>query len=137
MLTINLNQMCWCSILFLFTTSQWGTWLLEGKASKDIQPGLYWKLAWPPIIYTSALKIVPLVAGIYSTGFVKCFDIAVVCSFWISPVICESNKKITILFTVLNAFFKVLTFASDKSLRDLIINMDDSDQVYRFPYIVL
>ena len=41
-------------------------------------------------IYTSALKIVPLVVRIYSTGFVKCFDAAVFCSFWISPVRCDT-----------------------------------------------
>ena len=42
-------------------------------------PGLYWKITWPPLIHTFALKIVPLVVRVYSAGFVKCFDIAVFC----------------------------------------------------------
>ena len=69
-------------------------------------------------IYTSMLKIVPLVLRIYYASFVKCFDIAVFCSFWISPVNCKSKKKITIFFTVLNLFFQ--TSASDGSLGALI-----------------
>ena len=74
---------------------------LEAKASKGIQPGLYWKITWPPIIYTSVLKIVPLVVRIYPVGFVKCFNVAVFCSFWISPVNCKSKKKKTTLFLLL------------------------------------
>ena len=71
---------------------------------------MYWKITWLPLIYTSALKIVPLVVRIYSTGFIKCFDIVVFSSFWISPVNCEPNKNITILFTVFIVFFKALNF---------------------------
>ena len=38
-------------------------------------------ISWPPIIHTSAMKIVPLVVlhVVYSAGFVKCFDITVFC----------------------------------------------------------
>ena len=95
--------------------------LIRSESFERYTAGLYWKITWPPLIYTSALKIVPLVARVYSAGFIKCLDIAVSCPFWISAVNCES-KKITTIFTVLNLFFKAFTFASDKSLRALIVD---------------
>ena len=69
--------------------------------AKGIQPGLYGKITWPLLINTSALKIVPLVVWIFSEGFVKWFDFAVFCSFWISAVNCKSKKKITVIFLLL------------------------------------
>ena len=49
------------------------------------------------------------------TGFVKCFDIAVFVHFESVRSIVNKNN----IFTVVNvhAFFKDLTFASDRSLR--------------------
>ena len=37
------------------------------------------KITWPPLIHTSALKIVPLVVLVCTVGFVKCIDITVFC----------------------------------------------------------
>ena len=55
---------------------------LEAKAPKGTQPGLYWKITWPPFIHTFALKIVTLDVRVYTVEFVKCFDIAVFCGFF-------------------------------------------------------
>ena len=44
--------------------------------------------------------------------FCKIFDIAVFCFIWISPVNCESKKKIYNSFAGLNVFFKTLNFRS-------------------------
>ena len=92
------------------------------SASKGIQTGLYWKITWPPLIFTYALKIVLLVVQIYSAGFVKCFDyIAVFCSFWISPVNCKSKKnKIYCCIFILQS---LKIFASDTGLSELWINV--------------
>ena len=45
----------------------------------------------------------------FKPDFEKWFDIAVVCSFWISPLNCKSKKNNNI-FTVLKLFFKALNF---------------------------
>ena len=85
-LRISKQTDCMACYLFFFyykpTKKLTGTYIcLEVKACKGIQQGLYWKITWDPFIYTSALKIVPLVIRIYYIGFVKCFDITVFCSF--------------------------------------------------------
>ena len=86
------------------------TSVLEAKASKDIQSGLYWKITWPPLIYTSALKIDPQVVRRYSAGFVKCFDISVFCFILNKSSQLQIKTKITIFFTVVNIFFKAINF---------------------------
>ena len=60
---------------------------LEAKASKGMHQVCI-KITWPPFIYTSALKIPPMVVRVYT----KCFDIAVFCCcFFISSVIWKKN----------------------------------------------
>ena len=90
--TFSISIMSWLKPSLQFS-------FLEAKASKGIQPGLYWKITWPPFIHTSALKIVPLVVRVYTVDFVKCFDIAVFC------FICNQSgqfilnqRKITIFY---------------------------------------
>ena len=75
-------------------------------------PGLYWKITWPPLLHTSALKIVPR-TGCTSIhrGFCK---ILWYCSilFYFESVrsIVIFLKKKTIFFTGLNVFFRALNF---------------------------
>ena len=104
---------------------------MKAKASKGVQPGFYWKKNHLTTVLknhltkayldTSEVKIVPLVVRIYSTGFVKCFDIAVFCSFWISPVSCESNKKNNNTFYcfkyILQSFWRLLTIYTNAKQR--------------------
>ena len=70
-------------------------------------PGLYWNITWPPLIQTSALKIVPQV---YIVGFVKCFDIAVhyILFHFESVRSIVNQRKDNNIFTGLNVFFKAL-----------------------------
>ena len=68
---------------------------------------LKWKITWPLLIITSALKIVPLVAQVCCQGVVKCLDIALFLFILNqSGQSCESKKNN--IFTVLNFFFKAL-----------------------------
>ena len=83
---------------------------LAAKASKSLhQVCIERKITWSPLIHKSAVKIVPLLIRVYTVGFVKYFDIAVICSIlnqsgqlWI-----KEKKQ---YFTGLNAFFKALNF---------------------------
>ena len=93
--------------LFLYTNV-----VLESKASKGIQPGLYWKITCPPLIYTSALKIVPLVVR-YTP---RVLENALICSILFilnqSGQLKIKEKNNNIFFAVVNLFFKALNFRS-------------------------
>ena len=53
------------------------------------------------------MKILPLVARVYTVGFLKCFDIAVFC-FILNQSGPENVNKNNSIFTIVNLFFKAL-----------------------------
>ena len=67
---------------------------------------MYWKITWPPLIHTSALKVVPLVVRVCTVGFVKCFDISVFFYFESGgSIVCQRKSN-----NILVVFYKALNF---------------------------